>query len=103
MRRVKTAWAMIRGVIDSLLVQCISNPFLTHSGGSAIPRRIGAVTRRPHGKIRRPSCLLILRMPVYEQKIFFGAPDVKPVHWGGVYLSSAGDFKNVQNCMAKSG
>lgn len=66
---------MIRAVIDSLLVQYISNPFLTYSGGSAVPGRMGAVAGRPPGKIHSSAQLLFdIEMTIYEQKIFSGPP-----------------------------
>lgn len=97
-QKVKATWAMIRGVVDSLLAQCISNRFLTHSGGTAISSIIGAVAGRPHGKIRLSAQLPFdIEVAIYGQKPF-SRPPISTVH--GAVSRHAGDVKQ---CLAPHG
>ena len=95
-RRFKITEAIIRGVLDSLLAQCKSNPFLTHSGGAAVSGSIGAVAMRPHGKIRS-SAQLPFDIEI-EQNPFLGPP-ISTCAWGFV-SRHAGD---VRQCPAPHG
>lgn len=84
--------AMIRGVVDSLLAQYISKPFLTHSGDAAVSGSISAVAMRPHGNIRLSVQLPFdIEIASYEKTPFSGPP-ISACAWG-VVSRHAGDVR----------
>lgn len=68
---------MIRSVVDDLLAQCISNPFLRHSGGTAISHAVNRekndiiVGITPRGDLP-PSSLSISKLQFTKKRYSWG-------------------------------